>query len=271
MVSGVSEVQHFKSNKGYFSSSASQASSVSGKRFADNALRPWPPMYRSTSSRAQANYQALSVNSAKVNFNNFNGHHATNNSIYGRTKFNFHQFNIAAAAAAANKKYASSMNLTNMKNTKNYMMPPPSQSAFEKNQFLMPSGNRTGNGAFYGHIGERNNNSHMEKNRFRKLRNPSTVTPPTFRSSASSCPCTRSKSMEDVRTEIVTDWTTFNKENYNEFKRNKLSNNRAFGLMKHGARRSMDNLLEVDTDFGGKQRFQVRTFYSYRTRSLNRD
>lgn len=273
MVSGVSEVQNFKANKGYFSSSTSQASSASGKRYSDNALRPWPPMYRSSSARSQmANYQALSVNSSKLNYNNnnnFNGHYANNNSIYGRTKFNFHQFNMAAAAAAANtaaatasnKKYStSSMNLANMKNTKNYyMMPPPTtQSIYEKNQ--LNGINRTNNGTFYGYTGEMNANGHLEKNRFRKLRNPSTITPPTFHSSpTSSCACIRSKSMEDVRTEIVTDWTTFNKENYNEFKRNKLSNNGAFGLMRHGARRSMDNLLEVDTEFNGKQqRFQVR-------------
>lgn len=92
-----------------------------------------------------------------------------------------------------------------------------------------------------------------DKNRFRKLRNP-TQTSPLFRSSCATC--IRSKSMEDVRTEIVTDWPTYNKENYNEFKKNRLNNNGALGLMKHGVRRSMDNLLEVETSNFGK-RFQV--------------
>lgn len=62
--------------------------------------------------------------------------------------------------------------------------------------------------------------------------------------------------MEDVRTEIVTDWPTYNKENYNEFKKNRLNNN---ALLKHGMRRSMDNLLEVETTNFGK-RFQVGTY-----------
>lgn len=258
MVSGVTDVQSYKSNKGYYSAPSSQApSTISAKRFSDGALRPWPPMYRSPASRAQmATYQAMSVSSAKLNFtNNFNGNHYNNgSSIYGRTKFNFHQFNMAASAAAA----ASS---TNMKNAKNYYLV---SQPYVKNQLMMPGDA----GSFYGRTTDfkngangthatNNNNVLMmadkEKNRFRKLRNPSTTTPPI----RSSCACVRSKSMEDVRTEIVTDWATYNKENYNEFKKNRLNNGGAMGLMKHaGTRRSMDNLLEADANFV-KQRFQV--------------
>lgn len=265
MVSGVTDgIKSYKSNKGYYSAPPSQApSTLSGKRFSDAGLRPWPPMYRSPASRAQmATYQAMSVNSAaKLNFmNNFNGNHYNNNtSIYGRTKFNFHQFNIAAASAAA-------ASATNMKNAKNYYLV---SQPYVKNQLMMPNGG----GSFYGHTTEFNNNANgnhtnnnntnvlmmgdKEKNRFRKLRNPSTTTPPI----RSACACTRSKSMEDVRTEIVTDWTTYNKENYNEFKKNRLNNNNnkggAMGAMKQACtRRSMDNLLEVDANFV-KQRFQV--------------
>lgn len=261
MVSGVTDAQSYKSNKGYYSAPPSQTpSTLSGKRFSDSALRPWPPMYRPPSSRTQmATYQAMSVSSAKLNFtNNFNGNHYNNgaNSIYGRTKFNFQQFNMAATAAA-NSKYASS---TNMKNAKNYYLV---SQPYVKNQLVMPNGG----GSFYGHTtteydgnnNHNNNNSNAlmmgdkEKNRFRKLRNPSTTTPPV----RSSCACIRSKSMEDVRTEVITDWPTYNKENYNEFKKNRLNNGGAMGQMKQaGTRRSMDNLLEVDANFV-KQRFQV--------------
>lgn len=289
MVSGVTDVQNFKSNKVYYSTSLSQPPpSLSGKRFPESALRPWPPMYRTAtassaaSARAQmATYQAMSVSSAKLNYtNNFNGDHYNNSnggSIYGRTKFNFQQFNMAAAAAAAsNGKYTSST--ANMKNAKNYYLV---SQPYVKNQLMLPNGG----GAFYGHhtadysknfngtMANNHNNNHSgingnvlmvasdkEKNRFRKLRNPSTTTPPI----RSSCACIRSKSMEDVRTEIVTDWTTYNKENYNEFKKNqRLNNGGAMGSVKHaGTRRSMDNLLEVDANFV-KQRFQVGIFCYY--------
>lgn len=252
MVSGV-EIQNYKSNKAYYSAPPSHTSTnLSGKRFSDGALRPWPPMYRAPSSRSHmANYQALSTTSAKLNFNNFNGNanHYSNNSIYGRNKFNFQQLNVAAVTAHSGK-YASSVNLSNMKNAKNYYLV---SQPYVKNSLMMPGG-----GSFYGRTPEINNNNtnllmvDKEKHRFRKLRNPTQT--PSFHSS---CACIRSKSMEDVRTEVVTDWSTYNKDNYNEFKKNRLNNNGALGLMKHGmARRSMDNLLEVDTNYG--KRFQVR-------------
>lgn len=267
MVSG--EIQSYKSNKGYYSAPSSHAPlnhPAAGKRFSDGALRPWPPMYRTPSARAQmASYQALSSN--KFNFNNFNSNHLNNNnnnnnnnsnninannSIYGRNKFNFQQLNMAAAAAA-NGKYASAMNLANMKNAKNYFLV---SQPYVKNSLALPPG-----GSFYGRTTDMNNNSNAnimladkEKGRFRKLRNP-TQTPP-FRSS---CACIRSKSMEDVRTEVVTDWPTYNKENYNEFKKNRLNNNGALGLMKHSTRRSMDNLLEMESNYSTK-RYQVEFF-----------
>lgn len=264
MVSG--DIQSYKTNKGYYSSPSSHTPSSisSAKRYPDNALRPWPPMYRAPpSSRAQmATYQALSTASTtKLNYNNFNAnHYGYNNSIYGRANnFNFQQFNMVAAAAAINGKYASAMNLANIKNAKNYYI---ISQPYVKNSLAMPITNGNGNaGSFYGRTTAEypsNGNGNIlmlpqdkDKNRFRKLRNPSQTTPP-FRSSCASC--IRSKSMEDVRTEIVTDWSSYNKENYAEFKKNRLNNN---GLMKHGMRRSMDNLLEVETTNFGK-RFQVR-------------
>ncbi|XP_031632485.1 WD repeat-containing protein 47 isoform X4 [Contarinia nasturtii] len=263
MVSG--DIQNYKTNKGYYSAPSSHAPSSlsSGKRYAGNALRPWPPMYRTPMSRTQmATYQALSTAPpTKLNYNNFNGnHYGYNNSIYGRAnKFNFHQFNMVAAAAAEGK-YASAMNLANKKNSKNYYL---ISQPYLKNSLAMPSPptSNGSTGSFYGRTtADYPNNGNMmlmpqdkEKNRFRKLRNP-TQTSPVLRSSCATC--TRSKSMEDVRTEIVTDWPTYNKENYNEFKKNRLNNNGALGLMKHGVRRSMDNLLEVETSSFGK-RFQI--------------
>lgn len=266
MVSG--DIQSYRSNKGYYSAPSSHttpSSIASTKRFSDNALRPWPPMYRTPVSRAQmATYQALSTASAatKMNYNNnnFNGNiYGYNNSIYGRAnKFNFHQFNMVAAAAAIDGKYASAMNMANMKNAKNYYL---ISQPYMKNSLGMPSPppSNGSTGSYYGRTTAEyppNNNNNIlmqpDKNRFRKLRNPTQTTPP-FRSSCASC--VRSKSMEDVRTEIVTDWPTYNKENYNEFKKNRLNNN--IGMMKHGVRRSMDNLLEVETSSFGK-RFQVR-------------
>lgn len=275
MVSGVSEVQSYKSNKGYYSAPSSHPSSnpSSAKRFSDGALRPWPPMYRSSSRsnllHHQSNYQALSTSSAsaKLNFNNLNGHYNnSNNAIYNRNKLNFHHLNMAPAL---NGKYASSMNLSNLKNAKNYYLV---SQPYMKNSFILSNGN----GAFYGRTADinnnnsnnnninnnNNNNSNLimadkdlyyqqshEKNRFRKLRNP-TQTPP-YRSS---CMCTRSKSMEDVRAEIITDWPSYNKDNYIEFKKNRIYGSALGG--KHSTRRSMDNLLEVDTANFSK-RFQV--------------
>lgn len=323
MVSG--DIPNFKSNKGYYSAPSTHAPSSlsSAKRYPGNALRPWPPMYRSPMSRAQmATYQALSTSavaaaaaaaaaaaqpppppppSNKLNYNNFNGmngmngmngnHYGYNNSIYGRTsKFNFHQFNMVAAAAAAaaaagggsvDGKYASAaMNLANKKNAKNYYL---ISQPYMKNSLAMPSPPPSNGsaGSFYGRTTAPNGNGSVgvadyatnnggnlmlmpqdkEKNRFRKLRNP-TQTSPVFRSSCATC--IRSKSMEDVRTEIVTDWPTYNKENYNEFKKNRLNNN---ALLKHGMRRSMDNLLEVETTNFGK-RFQVRQF-THNNKSLS--
>lgn len=262
MVSG--DIQNYKSNKGYYSAPSSHAPSSlsSAKRYSSNALRPWPPMYRQPMSRAQmATYQALSTAPppTKLNYNNnFNGNHY---SIYGRAnKFNFHQFDMIAAATVEGK-YASAMNLANkQKNAKNYYL---ISQPYMKNSLAMPSPppSNGSNGSFYGRTtADYPNNGNMmlmpqdkDKNRFRKLRNP-TQTSPVFRSSCATC--VRSKSMEDVRTEIVTDWPTYNKENYNEFKKNRLNNNGALGLMKHGVRRSMDNLLEVETSNFGK-RFQV--------------
>lgn len=274
MVSG--DIPNYKSNKGYYSAPSSHAPSSlsSGKRYPGNALRPWPPMYRSPLSRAQmATYQALSTAPpTKLNNNNhnnaqFNGaHYGYNNSIYGRTnKFNFHQFNMVAAAAA-DSKYAAAMNLANnnnnhismKKNAKNYYL---ISQPYMKNSLAMPSPppSNGSSGSFYGRTtADYTTNGNMmlmpqdkDKNRFRKLRNP-TQTSPVFRSSCATC--IRSKSMEDVRTEIVTDWPTYNKENYNEFKKNRLNNNN--GMLKYGMRRSMDNLLEVETTNFGK-RFQV--------------
>lgn len=270
MVSG--DIQNYKSNKGYYSAPSSHAPSSlsSAKRYPTNALRPWPPMYRTPMSHAQmATYQALSTAPpppppTKLNYNNFNGnHYGYNNSIYGRAnKFNFHQFNMVAAAAAAEGKYASAaMNLANKKNAKNYYL---ISQPYMKNSLAMPSPppSNGSSGSFYGRTtSDYPNNGNMllmpqdkDKNRFRKLRNP-TQTSPLLRSSCATC--IRSKSMEDVRTEIVTDWPTYNKENYNEFKKNRLNNNNGALGLKHGVRRSMDNLLEVETTNFGK-RFQVR-------------
>lgn len=228
MVSGVTDIQSYKTNKGYYS--APQPPTQATKRFSDSALRPWPPMYRSSS-----NYQPLTP-ATKLNYNNFNSHY--NNSVYSRNKFNFQQLN-----GVANGKYASSINLSNNKNAKNYFLV---SQPYVKNSLVLP------NGPFYGRTGDTNNNllmvdkDHSDKNRFRKLRNPTQS--PAYRS----CACTRSKSMEDVRTEIVTDWPSYNKDNYNEFKKGRINNGNGMGLMntKHATRRSMDNLLEVDTSYG---------------------
>lgn len=268
MVSG--DIQNFKTNKGYYASPAPMPPSnlAPAKRYPDNALRPWPPMYRTPASRAQmATYQALSTASTtKLNYNNFNGnHYGYNNSIYGRANnnFNFQQCNMIAAAASLNGKYSSAMNLANMKNAKNYYLitQPYVKNSLAMSQQALTNGNVPNGGSFYGRTTteyQSNCNGNVllmaqdkEKNRFRKLRNPTQTSTP-FRSSCATC--IRSKSMEDVRTEIVTDWPTYNKENYNEFKKNRLNNGGPLGLMKH--RRSMDNLLEVETTNFGK-RFQV--------------
>lgn len=91
--------------------------------------------------------------------------------------------------------------------------------------------------------------------------------------SRSGCPCVRSKSMEDVRTEVVsspntttttTDWPTYIKDNFKNLNNGRempQSASTAVSTMmstatKHSnTRRSMDNLLKVDTNFG--RPFQV--------------
>lgn len=91
--------------------------------------------------------------------------------------------------------------------------------------------------------------------------------------SRSSCPCARSKSMEDVRTEVVsssgggtatTDWPTYIKDNFKNLNNGRempQSASTAVSTMmstatKHSnTRRSMDNLLKVDTNYG--RPFQV--------------
>ena len=58
--------------------------------------------------------------------------------------------------------------------------------------------------------------------------------------------------MEDVRTDVVVDWPTYIKDNFNN-----LNNGRELNAVtKHvSSRRSMDNLLKVDTSYG--KGFQV--------------
>lgn len=252
MVSGVPDVQNYKTNKGYYSAPAPPPSQGT-KRFSESArLRPWPPMYRSgTRSSVNGNYPPVST-SAKMNFNNINGgstngtSHYSNNSVYSRNKFNFHPLN--GGAPANNGKYSSSVNLTNIKNAKNYFLV---SQPYMKNSLILPST------PFYGHDNNLlmvNKDTQHEKGRFRKLRNP-TQSPPQR-----SCACIRSKSMEDVRTEVTTDWAAYNnKDSFNNF--GKARNGHAMSPLgqlhgKSNTRRSMDNLLEVDTTYG--KRFQVR-------------
>lgn len=87
---------------------------------------------------------------------------------------------------------------------------------------------------------------------------------PTKYSSHNSCPCvgptnSRSRSMEDVRNDVVVDWPPHNTNNNSI---NMVGLNRIHPMVignnssgKIGTRRSMDNLLEIDTSFGKK--FQV--------------
>lgn len=77
--------------------------------------------------------------------------------------------------------------------------------------------------------------------------------PPTSRTT---CPCVRSKSMEDVRTDVVVDWPTYIKDNFNNLNngRELIGNNN--GIKNGNTRRSMDNLLKVDTSSYGRG-FQV--------------
>lgn len=257
MVSGVTDIHHsYKTNKGYYSAPA-QPPSQGNKRFSDSpALRPWPPMYKSSSrpssngtvnGNGNGNYHL----SSNLNFNKINNGMYSNNSVYSRNKFNFHPLNGG--------KYSSSVNLTNIKNAKNYFLV---SQPYMKNSMILPAT------PFYGrdsnllmvnkelvHHNNPNTNSNgsnnlsngSEKGRFRKLRHPTQQSPPQR-----PCACVRSKSMEDVRTEIVTDWAAYNnKDSFNHFgkMRNGLSNG------KSNTRRSMDNLLDVDTAYG--KHFQV--------------
>lgn len=97
---------------------------------------------------------------------------------------------------------------------------------------------------------------------------------PTKYSSHNSCPCvepvgttnSRSRSMEDVRNDVVVDWPPHNTNNNNNSKNN-IGLNRIHPMVignnsgKIGTRRSMDNLLEIDTSFGKK--FQVVVYFRF--------
>lgn len=265
------DLQNYKSNtKGYHTAHPAATTAApnlaTANRFVDNSLRPWPPMYRAATGRNQmATYQPIgATSSTKMNCNNFKGNYfGYTNSIYGQAnKFNLHQFNVAVAPVAIDGKYPSTVNAANMKNARNYLHMLQQQYGNDT-LMLPPSPTANGStGSVYGHTagGERPNNGSMQlmlpdrdKNRFRRLRNPTQVSQP-LRSSCATC--IRSKSMEDVRTDIVIDWPTYNKENYNDFKRNRLNYGGPLSLMKQDVRRSMDNLLEVETANFGK-RFQV--------------
>lgn len=270
------DIHSYKSNtNGYSGHSITNTSNLSGvKRFVDSSLRPWPPMYRSATQRGQMGvYQSLNPISSAIeyNYNHFNnGNYEYTNSAYGRgNKFNLHQLNMVSTASVIDDKFASATNLSNIKKTRNYHALSQSQNINNDIQPLQLPQTAIGNsGSFYGRIknDDRLNNGNMllmvsdrDKSRFRRLRNPTQMIQP-FRSSCATC--IRSKSMEDVRSEIATDWHTYNKENYNEFKRNRLNNGGPLGLLKNDVRRSMDNLLEAETSFG--KTFQVCAHHSIR-------
>lgn len=245
MVSGVTDVKNYKSNKSFYSQPAPLPSQGT-KRFSDSpSLRPWPPMYKlNTKSNINGSHQYLPLStSGKFNFGNSGFYGNSNGSVYGRNKFNFHGLD------RHNNKYSSSVNLTNIKNAKNYYLV---SQPYMKNSLVLPSV------PFYGRdenlLMVDKDGQHNEKGRFRKLRNP-TQTPPLR-----SCACIRSKSMEDVRTEIVTDWTAQNiKEGFNHLGRTTRITNGLNKLNgKNNVRRSMDNLLEVETAYG--KPFQVGLF-----------
>lgn len=65
--------------------------------------------------------------------------------------------------------------------------------------------------------------------------------------------------MEDVRTDVVTsDWPTYIKDNFNNLNngRDNIVNGGSNSAKLGNTRRSMDNLLKVDTSYG--RGFQVR-------------
>lgn len=65
--------------------------------------------------------------------------------------------------------------------------------------------------------------------------------------------------MEDVRTDVVTsDWPTYIKDNFNNLNngRDNIINGGSNSAKMGNTRRSMDNLLKVDTSYG--RGFQVR-------------
>lgn len=247
MVSG--DIHNYKTSKGYYSPPMPSHMTAHSKRFSESpSLRPWPPMYKSTSSRSSnGSYQM----SPKLNFNNINNGLYSNSSVYGssvsgstRNKFNFHPLNGGHHASSG--KYSSTFNMSNGKNAKNYYLV---SQPYMKNSMLFPAAPAP----FYGRDGNvlAMEKDRSDKNRFRKLRNPTQQSPPQ----RGSCACVRSKSMEDVRTEIVTDWKAYNngKDSFQHIN-GKLRGN-GLGSAKINTRRSMDNLLDVDTVYG--KQFQV--------------
>ncbi|KAJ6644526.1 hypothetical protein Bhyg_09495 [Pseudolycoriella hygida] len=226
MVSG-SDVPKYKSKKtGYFQ----PTNNGNFKRYSagNEPMRPWPPMYHDRDARM--------VDSKMYMVDHKNMKNNYKNSMYDSSEYNYYQNN----RKLINGHGPEVMNGINGKATKTGH----TQHNFGIQSSMSP--------VFSGRDDNLLMIANRDKYQLRKLRNP------TQASSASSqsrtCPCTRSKSMEDIRASVVVERPTSYKENFVEHKL-QSNNGKDLDKAKHSTRRSMDNLLRVDTNFG--RHFQV--------------
>lgn len=73
--------------------------------------------------------------------------------------------------------------------------------------------------------------------------------------------------MEDVRTDVVVDWPTYIKDNFNNLNNGREPHAMTNGIRHGNTRRSMDNLLKVDTSCYGRG-FQVYNTYVQNNASI---
>lgn len=215
MVSEVSDIQSFKLKKSGYGSQAST-------RFSDSALRPWPPTYRD-SSRSNSNYMSAPPK--------FNGNYNKNIYNYDGPKQMLYQKEKPTFPSGHHP--SSNSTRSNSKPAKDY--------------YYLQNGHSNGSGRAISNSGYDQNRLIMDK--MMKKESSPKYRPPQMQPSNSSCPCTRSKSMEDVRAEVV-HWTG-DRDKYYKFKNERDVPK----LNQRSNRRSMDNLLDEDYHFS--KRFQV--------------
>lgn len=201
-------------------------------------MRPWPPMYRNGISNSVVPHQQQKKQILPANRHSSDSIKNINEGFYRR---NNHKYNMGSGDP--NK---STLHFINGQG-----------KPFNFSPFPYGSSSISGMSTRF------NNKGLLMIDKDDKIENSRKSKIPTKYLSHNSCPCvgttnSRSRSMEDVRNDVVVDWPPHITNNNSK---NMVGLNRIHPMIgnnnsgKIGTRRSMDNLLEIDTSFGKK--FQV--------------